>query len=155
MQSEAASKSSPDRVSAALTFVGYDLCPQDLTQILGIEPSYTDATPLPARFKPGGISPARDCGLWCYDTAAHVTSKDIGEHIRHLLRLFGPLKSRIEDVLPPLNLFVHIKCQPLFSVASSRSVSPRLDRDCIAGMAQLGATVTVELIQPGARRPQP
>ncbi len=133
-------------VSAALTFVGYEMRPDEFTALLGVQPSFVSVSQLPAKFNSGGICRGRDCGLWSYDTAGLLPSRDIGEHIRHLIRSFRPLKNRIEEVSPRPNAFVHLRCEPIFA---TQGLSPCIDADCVAGLAELGATLTVELIKNG------
>jgi hypothetical protein len=132
--------------SVTLTLVGYELRSEELTNKLGIEPSHTDATHLPAHFVSGKVCGGRECGLWSYETAAAVTSADVGEHIRHLVRTFHPLKSRIEEFVPALRTFVHARCPSISRAAQSPMLSPRIEADCLAGLAELGAVLSVELI---------
>ena len=139
-------KTPADVISASLTLVGYDLRPEDVTTTLGIQPTSTDATHFPARFIGSAVCGGRDCGMWSYETAAVVATSDVGEHLRHLLHLFRPLRSRIEEFNPRLRVFY----PPAVEIGErnwSRSSSFASDRaDCIAGMAELGACFTVELI---------
>ena len=106
----------PNVISATLTLVGYDVRPEDVTSILGVQPSSTDVTHLPASFHGSAVCGGRDCGMWSYETAAVIADSDVGEHLRHLLRLFRPLRSRIEEFNPRLRVFIHLRSKSAISL---------------------------------------
>jgi hypothetical protein len=133
-------KTPADVISASLTLVGYDVRPEDVTSTLGVQPTSTDVTHFPAKFVGSAVCGGRDCGMWSYKTSVVVATSDVGEHLRHLLHLFRPLRSRIEEFNPRLRVFIHLRSR------STNGISPRIEPDCIAGMAELGACFTVELI---------
>jgi Domain of unknown function (DUF4279) len=132
-------------VSASLSLVGYGMRPAELTATLGVEPSSTDLSHLPARFSSSGVAGGRECGLWSYDTAVVVSGSDLGDHIRHLIRLFRPLWSRIEEFDPPVRAFIHLRCRATSRIGAGPVLSPRIEPDCVAGIARLGAVLTFEL----------
>ncbi len=140
MQSTSKQESPLEKVSASLTFVGFGMRPEAFTESLGIQPSFTNVSYV-ARC---GTNRKEECGLWSYDTSARVSSPDVREHIEHLLHLFRPLKSRIEETRAQPNVFVQVRCAP---VSIMRPVIvPRIDADHIAGLADLRAALTVELL---------
>src|SRR5215510_14134300 len=106
MQPDIKQKSSG--VSASLTLVGFGMHPEAITESLGIEPFCTDERYVTQC----GTGRKEECGLWSYNTGACVPSCNLGEHLEHLLRLFRPLKSRLEEMRPLPNIFVHVKCNP-------------------------------------------
>jgi hypothetical protein len=113
--------------------------PEALTESLGIEPSFTDVSYVGRC----GTGRKEECGVWSYDTATDLSSHEVREHIEHLLHLFRPLNSRIEEVRPRPNAFVHVRCEPTIA---GGNLTPRIDADCIAGLAELGAALTVEIV---------
>lgn len=140
MQSDTNQESTLKKVSASLTFVGFGMRPEALTESLGIRPSFTDVSYV-ARC---GSNRKEECGLWSYDTSTCLSSPDVREHIEHLLHLFRPLKSRIEETRPPPNVFVQVRCEPISIMRPA--MAPRIDADHIAGLADLRAALTVELL---------
>ncbi len=130
-----------EKVSASLTFVGFGMRPDELTGSLGIQPSFTDVSYV-TRCETGR---KEECGLWSYDTAANVASRDVGEHIEHLLDLFRPLMSRIDEKTPRPNVFLHVKCEATSIMRPL--VAPRIGPDHVAGIAGLGAALQVELLE--------
>src|SRR2546429_771428 len=108
MQSHTEQMSPAERVSVSLTLVGFGMHPDTLTESLGIQPSCTDVSYVTRC----GTGRKEECGLWSYDTGALISSRDVREHIEHLLHLFRPLRNRIGDTRPRPNVFVHVRCQP-------------------------------------------
>src|SRR6266540_6570859 len=90
-----------ERASVTLCLLGAGLQPADVTQRLGVEPTFF-------------IN-----GMWCFETNParkstsvichpRVASSDVNEHLRHLLRVFGPLKREIESLGSSVSLVVHV-----------------------------------------------
>ena len=131
------------KVSATLTLLCPDAKPDELTAILGIQPTHTDLTHHPTTFTPTGLKGARDYALWRYDSASQVSSPDINEHLKHLLTLFLSLKSRIEEMRPRPGVMVSIYWESI--VAST--AGPQVDRECIAGLAELGASLDIHVVE--------
>jgi len=136
-------------VSASLSFVGFGMRPDELTRILGIQPSSTDVSFL-AHCKTGR---KEECGLWSYETTTKVPSRDVGEHIAHLLHLFRPLKSRLDELTPRPNVFFHVNCEAIHSKqllgrSSLPLFAPRIAAGHVLGIADLGAALQVVLIGP-------
>lgn len=137
-----AEQSQIEKISASLTLVGFGLRPEYLTDILGIQPSYTDVSYVTRC----GTSRKEECGLWSYDTTTCVSSRDVRKHIEYLLELFRPLRSRLEEIMPRPKVFVHVKCQAASIMQPLQA--PRIDAALVTGLADLGAALTVELVKP-------
>jgi len=114
--------------------------PEAITETLGIQPWCTDFGYVNHCAK----GRKEECGLWSYDSAASVSSGDITDHLEHLLRLFRPLKSRLEEIRPPPRVFVHLRCAP--QSAMQPLWVPRIEAALVAGLAELGAVLDVELL---------
>jgi hypothetical protein len=144
MSIEAQWKSHVGKVSVRLELVGFDLQPDQLTTAFGLEPTLSDYTHVPAQFTPGGLLGGRGFGKWCYDTAAHLHSHDVNEHLRHLLGIFRPLRSQIDELRPRPALVV---CVHYESTIAGTGAAPLIDADCIAGLAELGASLVVQVFK--------
>ena len=83
--------------------------------------------------------------MWCYDTSQHVSGDEIEEHLAHLISIFRPLKTQIEEIRPRPNIFVHLRCRPASRLRPM--VTPRLEARHVAAIAELGAALTIELIE--------
>ena len=132
-----------DTPSVSLTFVGFGMRPEAVTENLGIEPTQTDVSFV----RRCGTERKEECGLWSWDSGRCVSSRDIGEHIEHLIGLFRPLKSRIEEIRPRPNVFVRVRCIPISVLRPFCFTAPRIDARHIAAIAELGAALTVELLK--------
>lgn len=127
--------------AAILTLVGFGMRPEEVTESLGVEPGHANVSPV-RRCDSGRKD---DCGLWCYDTAQHVSGDDIEKHLEHLILIFRPLISRMEEIRPRPNIFVHLRCAPASRLRPL--VTPRLNAKHVAAIAELGAALTIELIE--------
>jgi len=69
----------------------------------------------------------------------------VTDHIQHLLSLFLPIKSRIEEIrpLPRINVSVHWECSA-FGVKGL--TGPQFNVDDLRGVAELGAKLEVKVI---------
>jgi hypothetical protein len=132
------------RPSAILTFVGFGMDPDAVTEAFGIQPTCIDVRPV--RHCDSGRK--EECGLWSFDTAQSISSPDIGEHIEQLIALFRPIKSRIEEIRPKPNIFLQLRCEPVSLLRPL--IAPRIEPRHVAALADLGASLTVELL-PHAR----
>jgi hypothetical protein len=112
--------------------------PEAVTESLQIQASSTDVSPV----RNCRTNRKEECGLWSYDSAQHLSSPDVREHLEHLLTVFRPLKSRLEEIVPRPNLFVHLRSAPI-----NRRL-PRIEARHIASLAELGAALTVEVHDP-------
>jgi hypothetical protein len=75
--------------------------------------------------------------VWCYETDAFVSSADENEHLRYLLRLFLPMKEKIEALAPNVQVIVSIHQEGEHIGAEGCLIHS----DCVHGLAQLGAGV--------------
>jgi hypothetical protein len=127
------------KVSATLRLFCPEKHPDDLTKILGIQPTDTGYDHTPATFTPSGLQGGQDCGMWCYDTSGSVSSPELSEHLRHLTKLFLPLKSRIEELRPRVWISVFVYWESTIAGIAGPTIGP----DCLAGLAELGATLDI------------
>lgn len=131
----------PRSSSVSFTLVAFGLQPDAVTNAFGIEPSSASVDLVrkcESRRK-------EECGLWSYDTARKITSPELAEHFDHLLSLFRPIRSRVEEIRPRPNIVVHVRCKPDSSVFSF--LSPRIDSRYITAFAELGASLRIELLK--------
>src|SRR5687767_12130314 len=85
-------------VSAILMLGCPEMNADEVTAVLGIQPTFSDTLQEDITFSPSGAFGGKECATWEYGTAERVSSTDINEHLRHLLLVFLPLKSRIEEL---------------------------------------------------------
>jgi hypothetical protein len=129
------------KVSATVRFFSPGMGGTQLTEVLGVEPTLAQTAHEPAIFGPWGLKGADDCTFWSYDTATKVSSSDLNEHLRHLLTVFLPLKSRIEELRPP----PHISVSVYWESTIAGIAGPQIDAACIAGLAALGAGLQIKV----------
>ena len=134
-------KKSPDMTSVSLTLVGFGMRPEAVTESFGIRPTQTDV----GFVRDCGRGRKEECGLWSWDTAQSVSTGELAEHIEHLVSVFRPLKSRMEEIRPRPNVFVNVRCGPIGRVGVFRT--PRIEARHVAAIAELGAALTVEIVQ--------
>jgi hypothetical protein len=140
MKPDSERKPPGEKVSASLTLVGFGMRPETVTESLGVQPSFTNVSQVTRC----GTGRKEECGLWQCDTAGSIASRDVSEHIEHLLHLFRPLKCRIEEIRPRPNIFVHLRCEPASIMRPL--AAPRIDARHVASIADFGAALTVELL---------
>ena len=127
------------QVTARLFCVGMKA--DEVTEALGVEPTEAQTAHEPANFGPGGLKGAQECSLWTYETAFKVRSSDINEHLGHLLDVFLPLRSRIEDLRP----LPHISVSIYWESTIAGVAGPQIDARCIRGLAELGASLEIKV----------
>jgi hypothetical protein len=110
---------------------------EQVTEALGIEP--TDAQT--AHERPSRVKRARDATLWSYDSSSKITSSDLNDHVKHLLDVFLPLKSRIEELRP----VPHMTVCTYWESTIAGIAGPQLDAKCISGLAALGASLEIKV----------
>jgi hypothetical protein len=110
---------------------------EQVTEALGVKP--TDAQT--AHERPVGVKGVRDATLWSYESSSKITSSDLNDHVKHLLDVFLPLKSRIEELRPP----PHIMVCTYWESTIAGVAGPQLDAKCISGLARLGASLEIKV----------
>jgi len=131
------------KVSATLQFTCFEAEADEVTKTLGIQPTWTSPLQAPPRFTPDGFMGAKQGCVWHYETSSQVSSREISEHVRQLLRLFSPLKSRLEEMRPSPRISVRV----LWETTILGLTGPQLGADCIAGLAKLGASVEFYVVK--------
>jgi hypothetical protein len=83
---------------------------------------------------------------WHYDSASRVTSTKVSDHVQHLLALFVPIKSRIEEMrpIPRRQVSVYWECKP---VALKGLAGPEFTIEDLRGIVELGARLQVKVIE--------
>ena len=125
------------KVAATARFFCAEMTAEQVTEALGVEP--TDAQT--AQERPGGVKGVRHATLWNYDSSSKITSTDLNNHVRHLLDVFLPLKSRIEELRP----LPHITVCTYWESTIAGVAGPQLDAKCISGLAALGASLEIKV----------
>jgi hypothetical protein len=123
------------KVAATAQFFCVDMTAQQVTDALGVEP--TDAQTAQERI--GGLQGAREATLWRYDSSCKITSSDLNEHLKHLMDVFLPLKSRIEEFRP----LPHISISIYWESTVAGVAGPQINAQCVSGLAALGATLHI------------
>src|SRR5271165_56814 len=123
------------KVSATVRLFCPGITGEELTGALGVEPTLAQTAHEAATFGPGGLKGAQDCTLWSYESATKVSSSNLNDHLRHLLTVFLPLKSRIEELRPPPHISVSVCWESMIAGIAG----PQIDAECISGLAALGA----------------
>jgi len=127
--------------SAQFTLVGFGMQPESVTELLGVQP--TEASISYVRRCATGRK--EECGLWSFNTSGSVPSRDIAEHLEYLGGLFKPKRSTLEEIRPKPNIFIHLRCEP--AIFTHPFLAPRIEAKHIATIAELGAALTVELVE--------
>src|SRR5260221_535526 len=96
-------------VSATFQMACDEVKADEITMLLGIRPTETDIADLPIRFTPDGLVGGKNVCVWTYETSPHVSSANISDHVRHLVRTFLPLKSRLEEMRPVPRISVRLE----------------------------------------------
>ncbi len=125
------------KVSATARFFCLDLTAEQVTEALGVEPTDTQT----GHGRPDGLKGARDATLWSYDSSSKISSLILNEHVKHLLEVFLPIKSRIEELRPLPHMTVCIYWESTIAGIAG----PQLDAKCISGLAALGASLEIKV----------
>src|SRR5205085_7761667 len=114
-----------------------------ITDVLQIQP--TEALPLEVAGGPDHPLAWRNGCVWYYDSSSKISSTNVSDHVQHLLALFLPIKSRMEEMrpLPRINISVSWECSH-FGVTGS--TGPLLSAKDLRGIAELGASFEVRVI---------
>jgi len=129
------------KVSATLVLGCPEMNSDEVSEILGIQPTFSNTCHENVTFSPGGVIGGKECLTWGYGTSSHISSTDINEHLRHLLTIFLPLKGRIEELRPQPFILVHIYWE------STIASGPHIDARYIAGLAELGANLEIHVLK--------
>jgi len=132
------------RTSVSFNLVQFGMRPEAVTEGLGVEPTCTDVSYV----RRCGTGRKEECGLWSYDTAEAVKSRDVREHLEHLLSVFRPLRSRLEEIRPRPNVIVEVRCEAESMLRPLRL--PPLEPRHVEGIAELGAALKVALFEKSA-----
>lgn len=131
------------KVAVTLRLSCFGMTAEHITEALGIEPTRAQTAHEPAHFGPWGLNGALDCTLWSYDTSSRVASSDVNEHIKHLVEVFLPLKSRIEELRPIPHISVSIYWESILAGIAG----PQLNAQCVSGLATLGGSVEIKVVK--------
>ena len=132
------------KVSATLELTCFDYECSSVTELLQIQPTWT--SPLEVSGSPGHPPPWKKGCAWYYDSASRISSTKVTDHVQHLLSLFLPIRSRMEEMRPPprINISVHWECTA-FGVKGL--TGPEFKSKDLKGMAELGARLVVKVIE--------
>jgi hypothetical protein len=125
------------KVAATARFFCVETTAEQITEALGLEP--TDAQT--AQERPEGVKGVRNFTMWSYDSSSKITSSDLNDHVKHLLDVFLPLRSRIEELRP----LPHITVCTYWESTVAGIAGPQLDAKCISGIAALGANLEIKV----------
>src|SRR5579864_5267684 len=130
------------RVSATLelTCPGHECA--NITELLQIQPTWT--SPLLVTNTSGPPSPSKNGCAWHYESAPKVSSTDVSDHIQHLLLLFLPIKSRIEEMrpVPQIDIILDWECSG-FGVTGL--TGPQFTVNDLRGLTDLGARLQIKV----------
>src|SRR5712671_2654993 len=98
------------KVSATLELTCFDYECSHITDLLEIQPTWT--SPLQIGGSPQHPAPWKTGCAWHYDSASSISSTKVSDPVQHLLSLFLPIKSRMEEMRPPprINISVYWEC---------------------------------------------
>jgi hypothetical protein len=122
-------------VSATLQLLCPELSGEQITEALDVEP--TETSPIQ------DLETRKSGCMWCYDSSSHISSTDASEHVRHLLKTFLPIKSRLEDMRPPPHAIVRMHWESTIVGLAG----PQIEADCITGLATLGASLLIDVVK--------
>lgn len=125
------------KVAATARFFCLDLTADQMTEALGLQPTNTQT----AHEIPWDMKGVRRATLWNYDSSSKIASADLNEHVKHLLDVFLPLKSRIEEMRP----VPHLTVCTYWESTIAGVAGPHLDAKCISGLAELGASLEIKV----------
>jgi hypothetical protein len=126
MRSDAPSKPYLEWASVEVHLLGFDVESNEFCENLGLNPTFVKK------------------GMWCLQTACLVSSSDVNEHLRYVLRALLPIEEKIEQMRPNVSLLVSIGWG---SNALGRGSGPTIDADCVVGLARLGASLAFSIAE--------
>jgi hypothetical protein len=111
-----------ETISVTLQLIGFDVETVEFTESVGLEPTSVRR------------------GHWCYQSEQFVSSKNVNDHLQHLLRIFLPLKERLQRLQPSVAVVVCVNWRTNDPVGGALII----DSECISGLAQLGASLALD-----------
>jgi hypothetical protein len=132
------------KVSATLEITCFECECSSITELLQIQPTWT--SPVNVFGSPDDPLMRKTGCAWHYDSASHIKSTKVSDHIQGLLSLFLPIKSRIEEIrpIPHLQVSVYWECKP---VALRGLTGPEFTVEDLRGLVELGAKLLVKVIE--------
>jgi len=117
-------------VSATFELLGFDVETDEFTENIGVQPTFVRR------------------GVWACESRPLVESSDVNEHIRYLLRRLLPAERKINELRPNVSALMAICWATNKQLGNT---GPRIDSDCICGLAKLGATLSLAVSRNGAK----
>ncbi len=136
------------RVSADFYVASPFLNPSEVTATLGIQPDEFASRGDERRNPAGNLVSPHEEGFWLLSSKGKVQgeleSKDIDEHLLFLLRLLLPYRQSILKFAEGGETSFGVLWESNYLYAGT---GPVISRECIAGVAQLGADIGFDIYQ--------
>jgi len=120
------------------------LAPDDVTALVGLEPSHSALHGGERKNFRGDVLGTEDEGYWRYDSHPSITSKDVNDHIRYLLSLLLPHRDGLRLIARDVVAYFDVLWESSYLYAGT---GPVLDQDCVAGIAALSAGIGFDIYQ--------
>jgi len=132
------------RTSATLQLLCVGLTVEDINTMLELQPTWAEPWEGGVHFTENGMMDGKDGCFWHFEVT-HPTSVEGNDQLRHLLRLVLPLRSRLEEMRPSPRITI---CVCWDTTSTFGLLAPEVAPDCIRGLAELGARLQIEVIEP-------
>jgi hypothetical protein len=131
-------------VTVAFDLTAPDLDPDAVSEVVGINPTWSARRGDERRSYTGHLLDPHDEGWWQLSSRDTIDSKDINDHFRYLLTRLLPHEDYICEVGEEGESSFGFLWKSTYLYAGT---GPMLARDCVAGVARLNAEIGFDIYQ--------
>jgi hypothetical protein len=131
-------------VRVAFSLTGPQLIPCEVTSGIGITPDFTIEPGAPWLNPLGMKIGKHETGMWGISSARRVKSKNINEHLKHLVDILLPRKRSLCELAKENESFFDVLWKSSYLNAGA---GLRLDAECLHGVATLNAGIRFDIYQ--------
>jgi hypothetical protein len=132
------------RVAVSFVLLGEALEPDNVTEVLAIQPDRFARAGDERRNIKGDLLSPHKVGFWRVGSKGKVVSKDINHHISFLLEMLLPRRELVLELSASGEAVFDVLWESSYLYAGT---GPVISRECLAGMGQLGASLNFDIYQ--------
>lgn len=132
------------QVRVSFSISGQSLLPEQVTKAIGIQPDQSAQKGDEKRNNQREIIGVHSESFWVLSTEGKIESKDINDHLRHLLSLLLPYRETILKFAEDGETYFDVLWKSTYLYAGT---GPVIERGCLYGVAQLGAGMGFDIYQ--------
>ena len=134
------------RVKVDFLVSSYDLDPTAITHLIGLNPDKSAKRGDERKNYKGDLIGPHEEGFWLLSSSGKVTSKDINDHIRGLLKILFPHRNIFLQIVNEMGgeTYFDVLWTSNYLYAGT---GPVISRDSLRGISELGASMGFDIYQ--------